>query len=599
MKYIKAFIFVFALGIFLSCEDPLERGPLNIISENNVWDLGDEALVNSYIANLYARTEFYPGAAAGNIHRLVVDACAGGYCRTFGPWPAGYQFIQGLFTNQGTGGNGVNEYWRWDLVRDINTALERLDVESSAFDQEFKEATIGELHFLRAWVYFQKVKRYGGIPLIDKVQTLESGIENLSVARSSEEEIYDFIAAECDLAKSMLENKSQDRGRANYWAALALKSRAMMYAGSVGEFGSIQLNGLLGIGDADKYWQLSYDASKEIIDNGGFALFGTGSPDFATAEQKYYELFTKAEANGEEIMGDIYNGEGAKPNDWERWCAPALVGGTTFLNTFLETYEMYEFTDGTPGNLDRNTLVEGVFHDISDFILGKDPRARANTFLPESQYMGQTVWMHEGVYIDGVLHTSSETIPAGADLGGVPIQGPARDIQRTGFFNKKRSNEDMDVASVQGIGSTDYMIFRLGEIYLNLAEAAFALERNDEALEALNTIRRRVNMPDKPAISWEVIQNERAVELAFEHHRYWDLRRWRIAEEKLDSDNILFSGVRWRKDISNPGMYEIIHQTSGTATDHFPRSFEPHHYYFPIGLARIQRSPELIENPGY
>lgn len=594
MKNIRIYIAIFTvMSLTLSCEDPLERTALGIISEDNVWS--DEGLADLFVANLFARTGFLPGGGTGDINELVVDACAGGYTRTFGPWPTGYDFTRGSFSAENnTGGGGSNEYWKWDLVRDINTGIAELSNPDNSFPAAYKDIRLGELHFLRGWVYFQMVKRYGGIPIIKAPQTLDQSFEEISVPRNSEEEVYDFIATECDLSESLLTEKTQDYGRPTSWTALALKSRAMLYAGSIGKFGTMQLNGLLGISDANKYWTLSYNASKKIITEGPFSLYGVGAAD---PEKAYYELFTKAERNSETIFAEVFEGSGSKAEDWERWCAPALVDGTTFLNTYLETYEMYEYTDGTSGKLDRSTLVKGVFHDMADFIGRKDPRCRANIFLPESQYAGKTVWMHEGLYVNGVLKTS--------DVSGieVPAKGPARDIERTGFFNKKRCNEDYLVGSGLELGGTDFMVFRLGEIYLNLAEAAYALEGKDaEALEALNTVRRRVNMPNKPAITWEVIQNERAVELAFEGHRYWDLRRWRIAAKELDrraSKNNKYSGVRWRKDYDNPGMYEIILQTTGVATDSWDRIFEENHYYFPIGLARIQRSPALIENPGY
>ncbi|WP_343328554.1 RagB/SusD family nutrient uptake outer membrane protein [Polaribacter staleyi] len=588
-KYIYIGIFTI-ISILFSCENPLERTALGIFSEENVW--ADETLTDLYIANVFARTNFLPGGGNGDVGQLVVDACAGGYARTYGGWPTGYQFTRGAFSSQGTG-NASNEYWKWDLVRDINTGIEELSNPESTLSEEYRNIRLGELHFLRAWVYLQKVKRYGGVPIIRKAQSVEDSFEKISVPRNSEQEVYDFIAEECDLAKTLLEGKTLEYGRATSWAALALKSRAMLYAGSIGEFGSIQMNGLLGIDNADKYWQMSYDASKKLIAEGGFSLYGAGAATYEEAEKSYYELFTKAEQNSETIFAEVFVGDGSKSEDWERWNAPSIVNGTTFLNTYLETFEMYEYIDGTSGKLDRSTLVEGVFHNMADFIGKKDPRCRANIFLPESTYGGETVWMHEGLYVGGVLKTDNVT---GIDI---PAKGPSRDIQRTGFFNKKRSNEEYLVGDGFGLGGTDYMVFRLGEIYLNLAEAAFALGKDAEALEALNTVRRRVLMPDKPAITWEVIQNERGVELAFEQHRYWDLRRWRIAETELDRRGNKYSGVRWRKDYDNPGMYEIILTTTGTATDSWDRIFEENHYYFPIGLDRRQRSPALVENPGY
>lgn len=582
-----------SLGFIISCENPLDRGPLGIISEDNVWSSQD--LLDLYLGNLYARCEFSPGASGDkespDVGLLVANASAAGYCRTYGPWPTGYKFTQGFFTNQGTDPADILGYWKYDLVRDINVAIQKLEDPISNLDQVYKDAALGQLHFLRAWVYFQMVIRYGGVPIILKPQSIETPADQLSIPRSSEQEVYDLIGQECDKSQQLLVGKTMDYGKATSWAALALKSRAMMYAGSIGLFGTMQLDGLLGINDPDlNYYKMSYDASKKIISEGGFELYGMGSSD---PVQSYYDLFTRAERNNETILAEVFDGEGGKAEDWERWCAPALVDGTTFMNTYLETYEMYENTDGSSGKVDRSTLVAGVFHNMADFIGKKDPRFRANTFYPECTYMGKTVYMHEGMYVDGVYHTSNVE---GLDI---PSQGPHRDIGRTGFFNKKRSNEDYDVHSLFNLGGTDYMIFRLGEIYLNLAEAAYALGKDQEALDALNMVRRRVNMPDKTTIDWTTIQNERKVELCFENQHYWDVRRWRIAEKELDSSQRTFTGVTWRKDYSNPGMYEIILHTTGNATDPWPRIFKPNFYYFPITLARIQNDPSLVENPGY
>lgn len=599
MKLHKIIYILFLLPFISGCEDPMDRTQIGVFGEEQIW--ASEQLLDLNIANLYARCEFYPGGSDSDgshseLNTMVGIPSAGGYCRTFGPWPGGYVFTKGLLTNQGLGGAGL-DYWKYDLVRDINEALEQLQDPENIIDDEVKSVRIGELYFLRAWVYFEMVKRYGGMPIIDHVQAISLPVEEMKVPRSSEAESYDFILANCDSANNRLAGVVQEYGRANEWAALALKSRAAMYAGSIGEFGEVQLDGILGIDNADKYWQVSYDASKKLIDEGGFSLYGMGS---SNPEQDYYELFTYAvedlqDGHPELIMAEYHDVAGGKVNDWERWCAPFMVGGTTFFNVFFETFEMYEYMDGTSGKIDRSELVEGKLHNMADFIGKKDPRCRANIFLPESQYMGQTLYLHEGTLIDGAL-VKEDNGELNIDF---PVAGFPRDVDRTGLFNKKRSNDQYDVGSELLKGGTDYMIFRLGEIYLNFAEAAYALGKESEALDALNMIRSRVNMPAKKAIDWATIQNERAVELTFENHRYWDLRRWRIAEEVLPTSQSTYTGVGWRKDANNPGMYEIVHRTDDPATDPWERLFESHHYYFPITLARVQNNDALVENPGY
>ena len=145
---------------------------------------------------------------------------------------------------------------------------------------------------------------------------------------------------------------------------------------------------------------------------------------------------------------------------------------------------------------------------------------------------------------------------------------------------------------------TDYIVFRLGEIYLNLSEAAYELGKTEEALNALNVIRERAGMPDKTTIDMETIRAERKVELAFEGHRYWDLKRWRIAEEKLTGGN---TGIKYELDYATRKYKITIIKNVEESYGDGSRSplFLSHHYYFPITLGRTGANPNLVENPGY
>ena len=140
--------------------------------------------------------------------------------------------------------------------------------------------------------------------------------------------------------------------------------------------------------------------------------------------------------------------------------------------------------------------------------------------------------------------------------------------------------------------SEDYHIFRLGETYLNLAEAAFYLGKTDEALAALNAIRARAGMPAKASIDEEAIRNERAVELVFEEHRFWDLRRWRIAESVLN--NTMHKGLSFIYN-HDTKKYKITVKNAVRS----PRVFLSHHYYYPLTLTKLSDNPNLVENPGY
>ena len=167
------------------------------------------------------------------------------------------------------------DYWAYTAIRQINEFIE--GVNSSKFEQAYKDQKISEARFLRGFIYFQMVKRFGGIPLITKVLSLDSPKEELYPARNKEAEVYDFIGKEMDEIAALLPASytGGDYSIPTKFAAYALKSRAMLYAGSIAKFGSIALNGVLGIpaADADKYFTASLNASKMIMDNTAFALY--------------------------------------------------------------------------------------------------------------------------------------------------------------------------------------------------------------------------------------------------------------------------------------------------------------------------------------
>ena len=163
---------------------------------------------------------------------------------------------------------------------------------------------------------------------------------------------------------------------------------------------------------------------------------------------------------------------------------------------------------------------------------------------------------------------------------------------RQGFLLRKFLDESPGNQQEGGQSSEDYHIFRLGETYLNLAEAAFYLGKTDEALAALNTIRTRAGMPAKATITEEAIRNERAVELVFEEHRFWDIRRWRIAEEILNDTMMKGLSFIYNHDTKK---YKISVKDAIRS----PREFLSHHYYYPLTLVKLSDNPNLVENPGY
>lgn len=132
----------------------------------------------------------------------------------------------------------------------------------------------------------------------------------------------------------------------------------------------------------------------------------------------------------------------------------------------------------------------------------------------------------------------------------------------------------------------------MGEIYLNLAEAAFYLGNTSEALTTLNRLRERAGMPPKTEITEDIIHNERLVELTWENHSYWDIRRWRIAEELLDG--VRMQGLKYTYNYDTKKYQIILSNGEGVA-----RTFQKRNYYLPLGIDRIVENPNMVENPDY
>ena len=570
-KYILwLIVFIF---ILTGCSNLLNMNikPTNIISEEDVKK--DPALVNTFLSKIYNNVRWQGGARYLDYNALPVLAVCGGEGSVFAGWQPSYQAAINVMNENGA--HSAIDYWPYIDIRSANEIIEIL--KSSTFEQQLVKEKTAEAKFLRAFMYFELVKRYGGVPLITVPQSIDQPLDELYVHRNSEKEIYDFIASEMDEIFSILPSSySSDFGRATKWAAYALKSRAMLYAASVAQYGTIQLDGLLGIpqNEAASYWTKAYDASMEIINNSPHTLYVKN----ADPMKNYGEIFT-IDGNSEVIFAEVYDLSLLKCHNWNRDGLPQMSSSVGANNMVIwEFAQKYEYMDGSSGKIDPLKLDGKYLFDINELMGKKDPRFRASVFYPESPWQGGVTY----------FHTNTIGVFAGSTW---PLKGSARDIKQ-GLVVRKRMNEKL-VSPPDLTDETDWIVFRTGEMYLNAAEAAFNLNNEPEARRLLNLIRQRAGMPDKPLITFDVIQNERAVELAYEEHRYWDLRRWRIAEAELNGKG--FTKAVW---VYN---YTQKKYTMKPASADFGsvRSFTSRNYYFPLGKARLADNPNLVENPGY
>jgi len=606
-------ILLTGLLFFSACESILDKEPLDLITDNQVWS--DPALIDAYITMQYNLTsvmvqesraymETYSNGSP--VNNLAVDIH--GTEHSYGP------LAINNFSDEGKGGWDISSGavgWKagrvtvntdvlirwWEngyyVIRNLNTLIERLP--ESMVDEAYATQRIAEARWLRAFNYFNIVKRYGGCPLITEVQAIDDPEEELYPERAKEQAIYDFIISECDAIAEDL-GEAVNYGRPNKWATLHLKSRAAVYAGSVAKYGTVDLNGVVGIAASpDLYFQDAYDAAKEIIDNGPYALLDDGG---VSKSMNFRNIFV-TKKHSEVILAKQHNYVDALTAGGGSWSydhvqSPKPHGWNIGMgNTpYLELAEAFEYIDGTSGTLDRTEL-ESKLWSMEELWGNKDPRFHATLWTMETPWRDAYVDFHHGLITpDGtILENETESYE------GVPAWGNQWFWIGfgTGFGVMKYLDEGIPVPSTWGGSGTDYQVFRYAETLLNFAEAAVELGGHDaEALDAINQLRTRAGIATLGGISLDQVRHERRVELALEGHRFWDLRRWRLAEEVLTGS---FSGLRYILDYTTRN-YKIDVIENYDKESNAP-NFYSKMYYFPITNARTAQNPSLVENPGY
>ena len=593
----KTIIFLLISALFFTaCEDVLDKQPLDIISDATVWS--DPVLIDDYLNQCYAEMVFLHETQYGGTSKLekgLYTWFEQTHSITIAD-EARFGWVAAPKSHWISISGGVMEWWGYPTVRKLNIFLENL--EPMQLEESFKAQRMAEARFLRAFAYFNMVKRYGGVPLITRSQQLNDPDEELYRSRDKEEVVYDFILSELDAIVDVLPETASNNGRPSKYAALALKSRAAMYAGSIASWGTVALNGIVGIPNnkASEYWQACYDASREIITEGGFALYNVHEDKAANFRNLFLD-----EGNSESIFAERFDGLSGKGQSYDMWMVPFsnhVWGAGQQATLYLEMVESFDNVDGTPGIIDRDKIASGYAWTVEELFANKDPRFHA------SVYTQGTSWKNGQVTLD--YHVNTETPDGVTNVGsykGVLCKTPGSGAPTP--FGVLKYLDEVQRSSVmeRNHTDTDYMIFRLGEIYLNYAEAAVELGEDGDALWAVNEIRKRAGMPEYGSVTRDLVRKERKVELAFEGNRYWDLRRWRIAKDELSQ---VFHGLRFTLVGSsfeegaydvNTAKYKLTIQDNmdGTPAPYF----DTKHYYLPIGLSRTANNTNLVENPGY
>jgi hypothetical protein len=558
-----------------------------------VWSSKDA--IDAYLGQLYDEMqvedfEYQPGTDGQYLSTLTDEAV-----RAYTWGSANQQLIP----------EGIYGWWGYVQIRNINLFLESIGTASMLTESQRKMYE-AEARFCRAFGYFAMVKRYGGVPLVTKVQKLEGqDVETLRLPRNKEYEIYDFIKAECQAIESLLPEKRTDNEqyRATRYAVNALECRAMLYAATEAKYGNVQLDGLVGI-PADKaegYFKDAKAAAKKIIDSGKFALYSAKSDK---AENFQYLFLDETSANTEQIFTKAFDASD-KGNSFDYFNAPQSfkLDYGCVTNPTADFVADFEYVDGSDGAL---KVKDGSgnpikYNDPTDLFKDKDPRMLGSILYPFCPWQGGKVEVRKGIVKpDGTVVTASSL---GDKYEGTNVTIAAKDgtltstdVTKTGFYIKKFMTPNKVVD--WGKGEANWMVFRYGEVLLNFAEACVELGDNAEALAAVNQLRNRAGIAPRTSINRDQVRHERRVELAFENHRWWDIRRWHIADQLLNATQFkaLNPYLVW-EDGKKVEQMKYIFKIEDAPKN--TRTFLPKLYYERIPAEDISTNPNITQNPGY
>jgi len=555
IQILNSIVVVVCMTAISACKkDFLDVNPTDRVSDAAIT--GDSVLFESFVINRYLGTRLTNKEAEGTLP---------GFGRGFeyAMWSSltdesiynndddTWLIQRGQLSPENTG--IANTLWgrSYRSIRECNYALANIDkVEMSAAHKNMLRA---EIKFIRAFRYHDLIRNFGGVPLMgDRVAELTDNMTDAALfERKSITECINYATTQLDEAAAGLPLSNSGvwlRGRAVKGAALALKARLLLYAASP----------LYSAGT----WENAAKAAKDVMLLSKYDI----APD-------YRNMFISTADNVEIIFGRYYT-VGARhvpmeiangPNGYDAW------GGNVPLQNMVNAYEMNNgraITDPASGYNEQAPYVN------------RDPRF----------YM--TILYNGANYRERQVETF---IPGGKDSK----DGPSNwNTTKTGYYLKKFVDESMPINNPWNIaGLQPWIYFRYGEVLLNYAEAQNESAGPDQTVyDAINKIRSRagVNMPPLPAgLSKDqmrvAIRRERQVELAFEEHRFYDVRRWKIADQ---TENVPAYGIIVTKT-GNTFTYQQKVALDG-------RKFEEKHYWLPIPRAEIQASGnKLVQNKGY
>ncbi|SFG01311.1 Starch-binding associating with outer membrane [Salegentibacter agarivorans] len=612
--------FLLLLFAVVGCNDDfVDTQPLDEFSQSDVWV--DAALAEAFVL------EIYNGLGQGGFDEQMMASLSD----------------EALFTHPGRGINTITESrsgpaergfinytYNWgDLygrIRAANIALENLE-EPGFDDPDMVNQLRGEALFLRAYYYHNLLRMHGGVPIVDKVYTLDS--EDLEIPRNTFEETVEFIVSDLDSAKPLLEGLNVD-GRASMEAALALKARVLLYAASdlhdiptasanssdIAGYSNPEYLGYVSGNQQDR-WRRAQAAAKEVVDlNRGYKMdliepisaeegkenymalsLGGGSvmADPAAATELLFARYFVAAKNESGQQIGLYNG----PNGYHNWAGNAPTQNLV---------DHYELIDGNEFNWNNSEHANNPYDN-------RDPRFYATILYDGADWKPRTAdvagsdpfdQIQTGTY--EVKSGTGETITHnGLDTRSSAIED--WNGTHTGYYVRKFTDPDPAIVDQNVRQQIPFPFLKYTEAVLNYVEASIELGEEDMAKEWLNKIRYRAGMPAITASGQDLMEQyrqERLVELVYEEHRFHDARRWMIAPQTLgqqvriiDVEGFLKPGANIQIYRYDPSSYNYEYEVRDLSPGIENREWLDKMYFIAIPRDEMNRNDQLIQNPGY
>lgn len=521
-------------------------------------------------------------------------------------------------------------------ISDCNILIENIRKVPDMTEEE-KKAWEGEATFLKAYYHFLLIKNYGPIPIMDRYVPISTSVEDLRIAQSPVDACFDYVAATLDKAMELLpesNNTLLNAGRVDKVIAAAIKSKALLYAASPlfngnSEFYSDHKNSkgevLFSLSYDPEKWNRAIVATREAIalaQESGAAMYNYNLPypeydediqnmSSITAMYDYRLMFT------EKWNSEIIWGNSNPTGGWTRIQAAALMKHPTassneaawqWLSPTLRMAELYYTENGLPISEDLSFDYAQRYDHVlvsNDNALQAQPgEYTAQLHLDREPRFYASIGFDRGY---ARLHGDKFETQMRWNESPGGRKGSTNDYLLTGYLLKKFNHPDASGATYNQLIDYAWPHIRMAELYLNLAEALNEYQGpGKEVYDALNIVRERAGVPNVE-VAWgnalnarslnkhldpdglrEIIRQERLIELAFEGHRYDDIRRWKLADEYF---NVPVMG--WNV---NSSEVDDFYELTNTGT----RSFiTPRDYFHPISIIELTKNPKLVQNPGW